>query len=316
MAGVATNKEKALAAAQKFLDRGQPDRALTEFAHVVQEDPSDTRTWLKMAEIYARRGQAQQARDIYLRTGAVYVEQGALQKAIAVYKNALKLAPGHADDHLKLAAIFRRVGQLGDAVQQLGLAAAAFQKAGRPADALPPLRQIVELGPERVAARIQLAEMASQAGAIHEAIRELTKAATFLKTRGRTDEWVRVVERLLFHAPDNFDHARELAAVYVGRGKPRQALAKLQGAAKVAPRDPRNVELVALALEQLDPPKARSIWTELAELHDEAGRAGPRDAAVRAALALDPADEAALALAHRWGLLGSAGPALGSASVP
>ena len=53
---MATNKEKALAAAQKFLDRGQPDRALAEFARVVQEEPGDTRTWLKMAEIYARRG--------------------------------------------------------------------------------------------------------------------------------------------------------------------------------------------------------------------------------------------------------------------
>ncbi|MDB4982667.1 MAG: repeat-containing protein, partial [Myxococcales bacterium] len=268
---MATNKEKALAAAQKFLDRGQPDRALAEFARVVQEEPGDTRTWLKMAEIYSRRGQTEQARDIYLRTGALYVEQGTLQKAITVYKNALKLAPGHTDGHLRLASIFRRVGQPADAAQQLGLAAAAFQKAGRPADALPPLRQIVELGPERIAARIQLAEMASQAGAMHEAIRELNQAAEFLKARGRSDEYVRVVERLVFHDPNNFERARELAAVYIGRGKPRQALAKLQAAAKAGPREPQNIELVALALEQLDPPKACSIWKELAELHDEVG---------------------------------------------
>ena len=75
---MATNKEKALAAAQKFLERGQPDRALEEFARVVQEEPRDTRTWLKMAEIYARRGENAVARDIYLRTGELYVEQRAL----------------------------------------------------------------------------------------------------------------------------------------------------------------------------------------------------------------------------------------------
>jgi pilus assembly protein FimV len=316
VAPVATNKEKALAAAQKFLDRGQPDRALAEFARVVQEEPGDTRTWLKMAEIYARRGQTEQARDIYLRTGALYVEQGALQKAIAVYKNALKLAPGHTDGHLQLAAIFRRVGQPGDAAQQLGLAAAAFQKAGRPADALPPLRQIVELGPERIAARIQLAEMASQAGAMHEAIRELTQAAEFLKARGRADEYVRVLERLVFHEPHNFDRARELAAVYIARGKPRQALSKLQAAAKVAPRDPENIQLVALALEQIDPAKASSIWKELAELHDQAGRGGARDGALRAALALEPADAEALALAQRWGVRSGPTAAPDSASLP
>ena len=51
-----TKKDKALAAAQKFLERGQHEKALAEFARVVQEDPRDTRTWLKMAEIHARRG--------------------------------------------------------------------------------------------------------------------------------------------------------------------------------------------------------------------------------------------------------------------
>ena len=168
---MATNREKALTAAQKFLERGQPDRALAEFARVVQDEPGDARTWLKMAEIYARRGQNQQARDIYLRTGELYVEQGALPKAVAVYKNALKLGPGLAQGHLRLGAILQRLGQTNEALQQFGLAAAAFQKAGRVADALPALRQIVALGPERVVARIQLAESASQAGETDEAIR-------------------------------------------------------------------------------------------------------------------------------------------------
>ena len=53
-----TKKDKTLAAAQKFLERGQLDKALAEFAKVVQDDPKDTRTWLKMAELHAKRGAA------------------------------------------------------------------------------------------------------------------------------------------------------------------------------------------------------------------------------------------------------------------
>ena len=87
-------KDKHLAAAQKFLERGQEERALEEFARVVQEDPNDTRTWLKMAEIHARRGALEQARDIYLRTAEIYVEQGFPRKAMTVYKSVLKLTPG------------------------------------------------------------------------------------------------------------------------------------------------------------------------------------------------------------------------------
>jgi tetratricopeptide (TPR) repeat protein len=313
---VAINREKALAAAQKFLERGQPDRALAEFARVVQDEPGDARTWLKMAEIYARRGQNHQARDIYLRTAELYVEQGALGKAVTVYKNALKLGPGHAQGHLRLGAILQQLGQTEEALQQFGLAAATFQKTGRVAEALPALRQIVALGPDRVIARIQLAESASQAGEVGEAIREFRRAAEFLKSQGRGDEYVRVAERLLFHEPDNFPVARELAAVYIARKNPRLALAKLQPAAKVAPRDPKNIELVALALEQLDPPKARSIWKELAQLHDAAGRAGERDAALRAALALDETDQEARELAQRWGVRAQGVPGSSSIAVP
>jgi len=312
---VATNKEKALAAAQKYLERGQPDRALEEFARVVQEEPRDTRTWLKMAEIYARRGENAVARDIYLRTGELYVEQSALAKAVAVYKNALKLVPGHAEGHARLGAILEQLGQLAEALQQFGLAAAAFQKAGRGADALPALRRIVALAPERVVARIQLAESASQAGETDEAIREFKRAAEFLKTQGRADEYVRVAERLIYHEPHNFPVARELAAVYIARKNPRLALAKVQPAAKAAPRDPQNIQLVALALEQLDAPKALSIWRELAELHDGAGRAGERDGALRAALAIDPDDAEARALAKRWGVRVAGLPAASSSHL-
>ncbi|HEV3032124.1 MAG TPA: tetratricopeptide repeat protein [Polyangia bacterium] len=311
---MATNKEKALAAAQRYLEREQPDRALAEFARVVQDEPGDTRTLLRMAEIYARRGENVQACDIYLRTGELYVEQGALPKAVTVYKNALKLSPGFAHGHLRLGALLERLGQPAEAVQQYGLAVAAFQKTGRAAEALPALRRIVELAPERVVERIQLAESASQARATDEAIREFKSAAEVLKAQGRADEYVRVAERIIFHEPDNFPLARELAAVYITRRNPRLALAKLQVAAKAAPRDPQNIELVALALEQLDPPKALSIWKELAELHDGVGRSGARDGALRAALAIDVTDEEARALARQWGIHVAGAPASSSSS--
>ena len=313
---MATNKEKALAAAQKHLERGQPDRALAEFARVVQDEPHDTRTWLKMAEIHARRGQNAEARDIYLRTAELYAEQGALQKAVTVYKNALKLSPGLSRAHERTGELLEQLGQPAEALQQYSLAAAAFQKAGLLAEALPALRRIVALAPERVVARIQLAEAASQSRATDEAIREFRQAGEFLKTQGRSDEYVRVAERLIFHEPHNFPLARELAAVYIARKNPRLALAKLQPAAKAAPRDPENIELVALALEQLDPSKALSIWKELAELHDAVGRSSARDGALRAALGLDPSDEEARALARRWGVRVAGVPASSSHVVP
>ena len=124
-------KDKHLAAAQKFLERGQEERALEEFARVVQEDPNDTRTWLKMAEIHARRGALEQARDIYLRTAEIYVEQGFPRKAVTVYKSVLKLTPGLPHVRERLAETYRQQGMVADALRELELAADELQARGQ-----------------------------------------------------------------------------------------------------------------------------------------------------------------------------------------
>ena len=288
-----TKKDKTLAAAQKFLERGQLDKALAEFAKVVQEDPKDTRTWLKMAELHAKRGAADQATEIYLKTGELYTEQGFFQKAVAVYKNVLKLSPSYVQGHFKLAEVFKRLGLVSDAVHQYELAAFAYQKTGRPTEALGALRAIVELTPDNVVSRIKLAELASQAGATDEAIQEFARAADQLKVQGRYEEYTRVAERLLFHQPDNLAVARELAEAYIDRNNARLALAKLQVCLKAEPRAPENVSLLARAFEQLDIPKAVSVLKELAEIHQELGHTAERDVAIRRALALEPRDRRA-----------------------
>ena len=302
-----TKKDKHLAAAQKFLERGQDHRALEEFARVVQEDAADTRTWLKMAEIHVRHGALAEAREIYLRTAEIYLGQGFLPKAVMVYKTVLKLTPGLPQVRIALSEAYRRLGMVADALHELELAVAELQQSSRPADALPALRKMVELHPDNVVSRIRLAEGASQAGRTEEAIREFGQASDQLKMEGRADEYVRVAERLLFHRPDNFAVARDLAAAYIARKNPRLALAKLQAALKAAPRDPQNVTLLAEAMVELDSRKAIPVWRELAEIHAEAHREDARDAAVRAALALDPTDGETREMAARWGLsLGAA----------
>jgi tetratricopeptide (TPR) repeat protein len=311
---VLTKKDKHLAAAQKYLERGQDHRALEEFARVVQEDPADTRTWLKMAEIHVRRGALGEARDIYLRTAEIYIAQGFFPKALTVYKSVLKLTPGLPHVRIQLGELYRRMGMVADALGELETAARELLRAGRVADALPALRRIVELHPDNVASRIRLAEAASKAGRTDEAVSELTQAADQLRREGRADEFLRVAERLLFHGPDNFPLARELAASYIARRNPRLALAKLQRVLRAAPRDPENVALLAQALETLDPRNAVSVWRELAEIHAEAGREAARDAAVRAALALDPTNGELREMAARWGI--SLAAAAARARVP
>jgi tetratricopeptide (TPR) repeat protein len=308
-------KERSLVAAQKLIERGQLDKAIGELAKVVEEDLTDTRTWLKMADLHAKLGANGEAAAIYSRMGEEYVAQGFAQKAVAVYKNALRLAPG-PKVHLRLGAIYGKLGLVSDAVQQLELAAAALQRGGARGDAVAALRQAVAADAGNAVLRVKLAEAASLAGLTDEAVREFGQAAEQLKTQGRTDESLRVMERLLFHQPENTARARELAEAYIAKGSPRLALPKLQACLNASPREPRTLMLLSRALEQLGQnEKAVSVLTELARVCHELGRSADRDAAVAHALGLCPADAEAQALAIRHGVRGGP-PGAGKVTPP
>jgi tetratricopeptide (TPR) repeat protein len=291
---VVTKKDKYLAAAQKFLERGSLDKALAEFLRAVQEDPKDTRTWLRIAEIHVKRGDNEKATEVYLKTADLYVEQGFFQRAVAVYKNIIKLSPGFVEAYLKLADIYRQLGLLSDAVQQYELAAGVYQKSGRTKEALAAMRQIVDINPEQPVSRIKLAEAASQANLIPEAIQEFQRAAELLRSQGRIDEYLRVAERLVFHQPDDIVLAKEVARQYIDRNNARFALAKLQACFKVDPKDTETLDLLAKAFEQLgQASKTVSVLKELAKVYAETGRSNERMAVYKRIIALDPGDKEA-----------------------
>jgi tetratricopeptide (TPR) repeat protein len=288
---VVTKKDKHLAAAQKYLERGAFEKALAMFQAAVKEDPKDTRTWLRMAEVHVRLGQNEKATEVYQKTVDLYVEQGFFQRAVAVYKNIIKLAPDHIEARLKLADVFRQLGLLSDAVQQLEQAATLFQKTNRPTESLAALKQIIDINPEQPNPRIRYAEMASQLGALKEAAAEFAEAAKLVKAQGRIDEFVRVAERMLHYNPQNHDMAIEVASNYLEHSNARAALPHLKAVFEARPRDPQVLDLLARTFDHLGQPhRTLPVLKELARVYGEAGRVSERNHTAQRVLAMDPND--------------------------
>ncbi|HEY0706153.1 MAG TPA: tetratricopeptide repeat protein, partial [Polyangia bacterium] len=282
-------KDKLLAAAQKFLERGSLDKALVEFQRAAQEDAKDTRTWLRIAEIHVKRGEAAQATQVYLRTAELYVEQGFFQRAAAVYKNVLKLTPGHTEAHLKLAEVYRQLGLLSDASQQFELAATALVRAGRPKEAMAALGQIIDMNPEQVLIRVKMGEVAAQGNLEADAVREFTRAAEQFEEQGRTDDYLRVAERLLQITPGNLALGKKAAIRYMERGNPKAALAKLQACFNADGKDVETLQLLANAFAELgQTAKTVTVLKELVKVQEERGQTVERNATLLRIRALDP----------------------------
>jgi pilus assembly protein FimV len=293
---VAFNKEKVMDAARKFVDKGQIDKAVKEYLRIVQEDPKDVRVWLKIGDLYAKKGGKQDAIETYLKVARFYHDQGFFLKAVAVYKQILKLDPRLVDVILKLAELYRQLGLMSDAMQHFESVAAHFHREGNTKEALATVKKLVDLDPENIATRIKLAELYSKEGLVDDAATEFEVACAQLSRQNRQDDFLKVAERLLWHKPDNQPLNRELAGLYLARNDPRRALQKLQACFKADPRDVETLGLLALAFQALEQKaKTVSVLKELARIHNENKHKDQAGDVFRRILELVPSDADAIA---------------------
>jgi tetratricopeptide (TPR) repeat protein len=267
---MAVDKNKIIAEATKLVQKGAYDKAIQAYQRILAEDPKEVRSLLKVAELHQKKGDDPAAARAFEKVAETYAEQGFFLKAVAVYKQILKLDPRHVDVILKLAELYRQLGLMSDAMQHFESVAAHFHREGNTKEALATVKKLVDLDPENIATRIKLAELYSKEGIVEDAANEFSVACEQLRRQGRQDDFIKVAERLLWHKPDNHALNRELAGLYLRRNDPRRALQKLQACFKADPRDVDTLALLAQAFQALDQKaKTVSVLKELARIHIE-----------------------------------------------
>ena len=308
---MALNKNKVIAAAQRFAQKGQLDRAISELRSIVDEEPDDMRIWHRIADLQIRKGAVGQAITTYTRIAGYYEERGFFLKGVAVYKQILNADPTLVDAHRQLGELYVKLGLGPEAIGQFQIVVGTYEREGRHHDSLALLEKIVELGPDDESNRIRLAEAHARQSDTVRAISEFKQTLRQLREKTRVEEYVQVAERLLYLYPEELDVVRALSEVYLERGDPKRALARLQVLFRADPTDPTTLDLLARSFTEIGQiAKAVSVYRELARIHGESGNAaGQRDAWMHL-LDLEPGDPEALTAT------GNARPAERNASGP
>lgn len=274
------DREKTLQAAQKYIEKKKYDRAIVEYQRIVQEDPNDARTLLKIGDLQARLSAYPEAIATYDRVGQFYASQGFALKAIAVYKQIRELIKKHAPDladrygHIvpKLADIYTQLGLTSDALAAWDEVATRLQRASRDRDAIEVFRKMVELDQANPLPHLRLAEACCRVQSLDEAIESFWTAAELLLNLDRSDDALKVVERILHFRPDA-RFARVAAELYLGRATREdgmQALAKLQICFQADPKDLETLGLLAQAFTLIgQEAKAVEVYKEMARLARE-----------------------------------------------
>uniref|UniRef100_UPI001F578BFD tetratricopeptide repeat protein n=1 Tax=Anaeromyxobacter oryzisoli TaxID=2925408 RepID=UPI001F578BFD len=294
---MAVDKNKIIAEATKLVQKGALDKAIAAYQKITAEDPKDVRILLKIGELYQKKREDKLAADAFQRVAETYSEQGFFLKAVAVYKQIVKLDPDDTRVNERLAGLYQQLGLLSDAMGQLQHMATAYEKAGDGARLIDVLQRMVELDPENIASSIKLGELHARSNQPGPALECFRRAAEYLKKHSRTDEYLKVAERIAALQPDDLALTRELANIYLAKGDTKRALAKLQLCFKANPKDVDTLHLLAQAFRDLgQTSKTVSVYKELARVHEEQGRAADAKATWRKVLELAPHDEDATAV--------------------
>src|SRR3954471_3366862 len=222
------DKNKIIEGAAKLVAKGAYDKAIKEYQKVLEADPKDVRILQKMGELYQKKNDNSQAAFYFTKVAESYSNDGFFLKAVALYKQVLKLDPTLVDVNLKLAYLHQQLKLMNEAMAYYQIVANHYDKAGDAKKSLDTLRKMVDLDPENVASRIKLAELYAREQMNTEAVGEFRRAAEHLKRNNRTDDYLRVAERISTLEPNNLQLARELAEIYLSKSDQKRALAKLQ----------------------------------------------------------------------------------------
>ncbi|MBZ0270708.1 tetratricopeptide repeat protein, partial [bacterium] len=266
------------------------DKDLEALIETVQEDTSDMRARLKLADAYLKRDEKLKALDQYLLVAENYAEQSFHPKAVAAFKRALEVDPQMIEVYIKLGRQYHRLGLMSEVVSNFTKAAEIHEKAGRKKEALDTFRQLAELTPDNAVSRLKMGQRYLAEGFRQDALEEFLKAADVFERQRKTPERRKLLEGLIDKGIDELKVVSPLVDIYLDAGEHNEVLALLGGLKKditgsvalqeAIARSARAVGRRDVALESLErisrlydisgrPDKVRETCGEIKELDPE-----------------------------------------------
>jgi len=192
---MAYNKSKLVANAQKLLHQGKVGLAIQEYMQILKQEPKDQATLMTLGDLYVRQGETLQALEYFERLAQLYLADGFVTKAIAIYKKIAKLAPEETRPVEKLAELYVQQGVLSEARPIYLQLADLHQRAGRQPQAAALLRKLLEAEPDNLRVLSRVAELALAMNQPGDAAVAFRNAAEQMHNAGNHAEAIKYADR-------------------------------------------------------------------------------------------------------------------------
>jgi tetratricopeptide (TPR) repeat protein len=131
----------------KFFGRNKASKEISACEGALEKRPNDTMILKKLGDLYLKDNNHKNASEVYVRLGEIYSEKGFYPKAIALYKQAIKINLSWEGPYEKLAELYRVQGFSREAATQYVMLAEMLEKNGSSVEATMYMQKAAELDP-------------------------------------------------------------------------------------------------------------------------------------------------------------------------
>jgi pilus assembly protein FimV len=266
---MAYNKSKYVEAAQKLLNQGKVAQAIAEYQQVLKFEPRDQVTLMTVGELYIRQGETFQAIDYFERLAQIFVGDGFLTKAIAVYKRIAKLAPEEIRPLEKLADLYVQQGVMSEARPLFLQLAEIHLKHNRQPEAVNLLKKLLIAEPDNLRIQVRLADLYQAMGQSKEATDSYVSAAQRALARGDQAECEKLADKALKIDPQNLAAVIVKARSYSARGNVAQAAELLEHVPDLEKGGEQAELLLDLYLKSVNWDKATALALRIFEADEK-----------------------------------------------
>jgi len=148
----------------------------------LEKRPNDTVLLKKLGDLYLKANKLDYASEVYVRLGDTYSGKGFYPKAIALYKQSLKINPGWETPYEKLADLYQVQGFAREAATQYIKLSEILEKSGQSESAIVYMQKAAELDPAHAQINKKVRSFAVREKDMTEPLPNMGKAPVVEKT--------------------------------------------------------------------------------------------------------------------------------------
>lgn len=240
-----TEKTALIKEAQKYLAKGQIDKALGEWEKIVKGYP-DGNNFNYIGDLYLKKGDKKIAVESFHKAANIFRHEGFSLKALALFKKVLNVDPADAAALYALGELSEEKALITDAIKYYLATADSLAKEGKKDELFNIYEKILSLSPSNIPLRTKVAEILFKEGLKSDAAKEYLYIAGIYNNKGDFQKSREYYQKTIDIQPLNKDAIVGLSLLYEKTGEIDKALELIKEASVLFHE---NVEVLIRAAE-------------------------------------------------------------------